>query len=811
MKYKITGFITAAVFLIFFAACGGGGGNSSNPSNPSKPPAVNISVAARVNARVGEPTIIPVTISSNAVLSVSPRNAAGCDKLGNNSIRCTPTAAGEYPVTLTATLDAVQKTAALTVVVPDIIEVESGNELELFADDTESNEIIFYAASDWTAGIKDGAGQAPDWIGLSFASGHVAAYVSDGETEDLADTVTIQAEDDLAATINGSAGTNYITVILEANYTGAPRTATITIALTRNSEQKETITVRQLPVTEEGDVLGETVTISISPSEAHATPDEQRTFRVTVSKADFTFAVSPIDGIECIRSAVNTIVCTPTEEGTYLITVTTETDKTDTATLIVSGTGTPPTPPPTPPTPPPTPPSDGITLEEFREKYMTYTENIPKVYFDTGGVQVVDKKTWVSATVRIESNIAEYNLTGWQVELRGRGNSSWSLGMQPESRGGGKKPYRLRSKKNDIKPIMGRPAVRNWAFIPVQHDKSLMRNYLAYMLGRSLEGMDYNPNNIYAELYFNGAYQGLYCITDNKDLDTGRTDVGKPVYNAGKLVDIGFYVEIDERATYPEEGMKEGVDYFRITDNRARPSDTKTSNYVLEYPTRDDFDTDEQFQEAFDFVKDYVTRVTDAIYGNNRQKFLELCDEKSFIDYFTVMELFKNPDAKFLSLYFTRKSGGKFKMGHLWDLDLAAGNTTILHWNGGWGGPNNSVWDPQADVKPQRWLVARINPWFRALMERDPVFKQNFAARYKELYAGQIGMMLDCIDVVANNIRPAADRNFNRWNVLNMAIPPFEPQQITAVKTFSGQVDYLKNFLTTRAQWLYDNVDKPMW
>ena len=705
MKYKITGFIAAAMLLMFFAACGGG-----SKKTTVNPPSVNISVASSVNARVGEPKTIPVTISANAVLTLSTKNAAGCDKLDNASIRCTPTASGNHSVTLTATLGTAQKTANLTVVVPDVVEIESGNAMELFADDAVSDNIIFYAASDWTAGVKDGAGAELDWIGLSPASVHSAEYASD-------DVVKIQTAQASAPTISGGAGTNYIMLILDANYTKAPRTATITISLTGNSAQKKTITVKQLPTTKDGNILL----------------------------------------------------------------------------------------------------PDGLTVEEFREKYMTYTENIPKVYFDTGGTQVMDKTTWVSATVKIESDIPEYNEVGWQVQLRGRGNSSWSLGLAPENQGGGKKPYRLRARTNDIRPIFGLLPHRNWAFIPTQHDKSLMRNYLAYMLGRSLDGMDYNPNVIYAELYFNGAYQGLYGITDNKDLDVGRTDVGTPVYdNDGKLTDVGFYIEIDERAS-TEDGMVRDVDYFQLTDNRALPTSTRTSNYVFEYPAKEgDFASDAKWAEALGFVKNYVKNVTDAIYGKNRQAFLELCDEDSFIDYFTVMELFKNPDAKFLSLYFTRKPGGKLKMGHLWDLDLAAGNTTITHWNGGGCAgfdrdPNDPHCESPGDITPQRWLVARINPWFRALMENDPVFKQNFAARYKELYAGQIGMMIDSIDIIAGNIKPAADRNFNRWNVLNFAIPPYEPSQVTAVKTFTGQVNYLKNFLTVRAKWLYDNVDKPMW
>jgi len=316
--------------LTFLAACGGGKGGNVTPTPPQ--PVVSLSVTTLpVKARVGEPKTIPVTRNNTPDFNItSPANGAGCQKSGVSAIVCSPTAAGNYPVTLAATADA-SKTASLTVTVPEM-ELDGSDELELFADTEESNEIVFNAAGDWTATVTDAAGYTPDWIGLSKASGHITGHSISVMS------VSIQANHDTS--ISGHAGTNYITVILDPNYTKVERTATITIATASGGELK--ITVIQSHKTEDGTVLDnedhETITLSISPEAAYAALNGQRTFNVVAVNTDFF--VSADAGAGCL-TAGNTITCTPTVKNTYDITVTATKDitKTDTAKLIVTNIG----------------------------------------------------------------------------------------------------------------------------------------------------------------------------------------------------------------------------------------------------------------------------------------------------------------------------------------------------------------------------------------------------------------------------------------------------------------------------------------
>lgn len=47
------------------------------------------------------------------------------------------------------------------------------------------------------------------------------------------------------------------------------------------------------------------------------------------------------------------------------------------------------------------------------------------------------------------------------------------------------------------------------------------------------------------------------------------------------------------------------------------------------------------------------------------------------------------------------------------------------------------------------------------------------------------------------------ERNFEKWKIFDKKIH-LEPEEILAIHSFDGQVDYLKDWLTNRIQWLTD-------
>jgi len=124
MRYlkKNTGVIATAIFLMFFSACGGGngnGGSNSTPStSPSDPPAISIS-PINATIAVGESRTFTVSPQNSSFTFTPPANSGCVANAGSNTIVCTPTAAGTYSITVTASSGARgNATATLTVTPP---------------------------------------------------------------------------------------------------------------------------------------------------------------------------------------------------------------------------------------------------------------------------------------------------------------------------------------------------------------------------------------------------------------------------------------------------------------------------------------------------------------------------------------------------------------------------------------------------------------------------------------------------------------------------------------------------------------------
>lgn len=106
------------------------------------------------------------------------------------------------------------------------------------------------------------------------------------------------------------------------------------------------------------------------------------------------------------------------------------------------------------------------------------------------------------------------------------------------------------------------------------------------------------------------------------------------------------------------------------------------------------------------------------------------------------------------------------------------------------------------------WYIKREPPhgWFRRLAT-DPDFSRKLAQRWTALRKGVLSDVetearLDAF--AAPMLSGAADRNFQRWKILNVERPFPKPNDyITiATATYLEQIAPLKNFLRQRAAWM---------
>ncbi|MCL2762160.1 MAG: CotH kinase family protein [Treponema sp.] len=437
-----------------------------------------------------------------------------------------------------------------------------------------------------------------------------------------------------------------------------------------------------------------------------------------------------------------------------------------------------------------------LTPEEaFVRNYMTFADEVFVMRINTaGGVEIAGNQNsdYVDATINIQNSQQHHVINNWAVTIRGRGNSTWGMP---------KKPYRIRGVSRNN--LFGRERVRNWALIANYADKSFIRNYAALLLGRSLSP-DYISNAIFTEVYFNGRYDGLYCLHDHQESGPSRVDVESFTRDEhGNVTDLGFLLELDWVNRNP--GSVSGRDYFTITRWNSSHGANHVNHFFLKYPQLGDagFETEALHDQAVNYIRNYVTNAYNAITSRNFTTFTNLCDIDSFIDFLLVKELTKDVDGPQLSVWMYKKPGEKLKMGPLWDFDLALGNTDYPdnHWvPQNWSvvtGSNVAWWPEEGGGNPL--------PWFNNLMAMNN-FYEAFRTRYLELYNTNIQYTINSIDTIRELIRPAAFRNFERWQILNNHYFWPQPPPVLAIHTWDGQVDYVKNYLTQRNAWMYDQL-----
>ncbi|HHU28622.1 TPA: hypothetical protein GXZ54_05615, partial [bacterium] len=386
--------------------------------------------------------------------------------------------------------------------------------------------------------------------------------------------------------------------------------------------------------------------------------------------------------------------------------------------------------------------------------------NVPTIYVNTINNQQVpyDKNIYVDGTFNLVDGENPFlNINDLSLRIRARGNSS--LWMP-------KRSYRI--KFNKAVDLYGMNKNKDWVLLANHADKSLIRNYLAFELGSKLSNLEYTPQCMFVNFYFNNNYEGLYLLATQIETGTNRVNIEYDYTNDD--IDIPFLIEWDNRLTNPNEnnGAIEGIDYFVVD----------WIPFGLKYP--DSFNEMTYNQKRY--IYNYMNNVHTSIL--NRKNYDSFIDVDSFIDYFIVQELFKNVDMGFASVFMYKEKGGKLKFGPLWDFDLSIGNADYI------------------DYSPYNWFSQDNsgNPWFNSLM-KHPTFKKQFTKRFNEVKNTIIQDLIDSVDIIGRDLYEHASNNFERWKTLGKYDWP-NPPKVVAASTYDEQIYYVKNYLIERVKWM---------
>lgn len=336
--------------------------------------------------------------------------------------------------------------------------------------------------------------------------------------------------------------------------------------------------------------------------------------------------------------------------------------------------------------------------------------------------------------------------------------------------------------------LLGLPVEEDWVLFAPYNDKSLMRDVLAYKMGRDLGR--YAPRTRYCELVIDGAYQGIYVLIEKIKRDRNRVDISKleTHENSGDDLTGGYILKIDKPT-----GNFSGGFASRYPPELARQG--QKINFLYEYPEYGQITTQ---QESYirQFINDFEGVLAGPDYDDPFQGYRAYADIESFVDFLIMNEVSKNVDGYRLSTFVHKarnSDGGKLRMGPIWDFNLGYGNANYCTS----GEPEGFVYEFNSVCSDDFWLVPF---WWKKLL-RDSYFKKALLARWRELRANQFSTAnlhayIDSVATVLN--QESQQRNFEKWPVLNSWLWP----NLYLANTFQGEVDILKWWVQQRLTWL---------
>ena len=451
-----------------------------------------------------------------------------------------------------------------------------------------------------------------------------------------------------------------------------------------------------------------------------------------------------------------------------------------------------------------------VYLDNFREAHFVYTpvntvnNGIPTMIINVDTWNDLDnllvsgdrnvKDIWSKGSYAIiEGTKKTYNTKAQKgtLEIKRRGFTSFTMP---------KKPYTLKLTEQQVLTDM--KANKDWVLASNFADKTLLRNYFAYNLGKSMN-FAYVPSCRNVELYIgtggSSTYLGTYLLIekievaksklDIKEMTSADTSIGyvSTSSSRSKILAGSFVVEIETFDRFGKGDTGIGT-VFPLNVKSPGKSVLKPDTYSY-YPTQNTNLAD--YIDSFFWVVDSAV----AAAASNNDKVFEYLDIDSFVDYYILNELAQNVDGNLrLSTYFHKDKGGKL-MVTIWDFDITFGNCDY--------GDGEIICGDTTGLYMQKNTT-----WFRRLM-RNNTFRTKVQSRWKELRkSGGIlsdAKMTSLINSEVSRINNSAKANFVTWNILGEYVWP-NHWTIVGLKTYQQNVDHFVNWVKTRAAWLDSNI-----
>ncbi len=424
--------------------------------------------------------------------------------------------------------------------------------------------------------------------------------------------------------------------------------------------------------------------------------------------------------------------------------------------------------------------SDGVTdatrsAESFKQN-TTLTAifaydalELPVISITTStGRDVTSKEEYIGGTISISNCDEEFVLNNYAMEIRGRGNYTWTSDKVQ------KKSFRIKLSKKQNLLGQGDGPAKSWTLIANHCDQTLIRNFTTLNFARKLEYIQFMSSVISVDVYVNGEYRGVYSLCEQNQVQEYRVNITEnpESVKTGYLIEMTGYAESPKFSIHMESGWFN----FELKNDLSEQS----------------VDT---YYAQLDFAEDYINRCWNAVQGGRESEIRKLIDIESVVDTYIVEELFKNLDAGWDSFYMFIDNGIEgdvLHFGPIWDFDLSGGN----------------VDEPTGcdQYTGLRAGTTGCNPWYGKLLEQT-WFRKLVADRWNELKS-EIDKIPGDIIAEAKAGFNAYSRNFERWQIFGQQINR-EPAVIRALKNYTEHYEYYSNWMVNRINWLDAYINSP--
>lgn len=389
---------------------------------------------------------------------------------------------------------------------------------------------------------------------------------------------------------------------------------------------------------------------------------------------------------------------------------------------------------------------------------VAQTVDVPRMDINIEGNKIVaDKINYLDATISITGNGYCPDFDATDVQIRGRGNSSWStprIGKDSQGKDSviynPKNPYRLKFKKKQS--LAGLKKGKNWVLLSNPIDRSMLTNAYGMAAARIVGTLAAN-DIIPIDLYINGDYRGNYNLTEKVGISANSIDVDDES-NAVLL-------ELD---TYFDEVYKFKDSYYpnlpvMIKDPDLSEDETNiTLNQVC--------DSFALFTKDLKAGKDISSRVDTTMLA----KYL-------LVNFLVYNQELLHPKSTYIFRERLNDSSSKWQFGPVWDLDFAYAHEMDLNY-ANYDYKVDFFYDPSNKME---------NSSFWKDIFSIPSVKKAYANEWRKFMNGGLDSLLNYCREYYKIVRPSIYRDIARWN------RPFDYDDIS---------ERMINWISNRAKYL---------